>query len=76
MAAPLTEYTEEQRWFVTKFLWSDGVKTSNLWKDDIQYGGNCMSNLKVYKWVQTFKGQVSVVDNVLNRLPATVMCWC
>jgi predicted RNA-binding protein with PIN domain len=56
MAASLTEYTKEEQQSVIRFLWSVGVKTSDMYRRmTVQYGDNCMSGRKVYKRVEKVK---------------------
>jgi len=40
---------------VSQVLWSEGVKTSGNYKRiTVQYGGNCMSKIKAYEWMERF----------------------
>jgi len=50
MATPLMESSKEQQQSVIQCLWSDGVKTSEIYRRmTVQHDGNCMNLRKVYK---------------------------
>jgi hypothetical protein len=76
MAAPLTECTKEkQQRFVIRFLWSEGVKTGEVYgRTAVQYGGNYMSQSKVYEWVEGFKVGRSTVEDTPSGWLKTETC--
>jgi hypothetical protein len=59
MAAPLIECMEKKN----NDLWPDfcgkeGVRTSEIYRTmAVQYEDNCMTQKKVYEWVERFKGE-------------------
>jgi hypothetical protein len=56
MAAPLENCTREEQHSVIRFLQSKGVTPREIHRRMIQqYGGNCMSERKVYQWVERFQ---------------------
>jgi transposase len=37
------------------FLWYEGMKTSEIYERmEVQFGDNCVSQSKVYEWVERF----------------------
>jgi hypothetical protein len=75
MAALLENCTREKQRSVIKFLQSEGVKPWEIHRRMIQqYGGSCMSERKVYQWVERFQeGQTSVVDEHRSGCPCTAV---
>jgi len=64
MAAPLSTCTvEEQRNFI-RFLWSEGVKLSEIYRRmKVKYGDSFLSYGRVYEWVERFQnGRQNVGD--------------
>ena len=64
MAAPLSTCTVEEQQRVIRFLWSEGVKPSEIYRRmKVQYGDSCLSQGRVYEWVERFKnGRQNVGD--------------
>jgi hypothetical protein len=54
------KFTKEQQKSVIWFLYSEGVKTSKTYG---RVAGNCISQKKVYEWVEKFKGGWKIVIN-------------
>ena len=52
MAAPLSTCTVEEQRSVVHFLWSEGVKPSEIYRMKVQYGDSCLSQGRVYEWVE------------------------
>jgi len=49
MAAPLLQFTKGQQRSVIRLLWSEGVKTGEIYRmTTIQCGNNCMNQRKIY----------------------------
>jgi hypothetical protein len=79
MAAPLSTCTVEEQRSVIRFLWSEGVKPSEIYRRmKVQYGDSCLSQGRVYEWVERFRndddddaGDDDVVEAVQNWLKAT-----
>jgi len=58
MAAPLSTCTMEEQRSVIHFLWSEGVKPSEIYiRMKVQYGDSCLSQGRVYEWVEMTKCQ-------------------
>jgi hypothetical protein len=56
-------------------LWSEGVKTSQIYRRMTVKYDNCTSQLKLYECVERFNEvRTSVVDNASSGLPKTVTC--
>jgi transposase len=56
MATPLSTYTMEEQRSVIRFLWSEGVKPSEIYRRmKIQYGDSCLSQGRVCEWVERFQ---------------------
>ena len=55
MAAPLSTCTVEEQRSVIRFLWSEGVKPSEIYRMKVQYGDSCLSQGRVYEWWKDFK---------------------
>jgi hypothetical protein len=64
MAAPLTECAKRITTIYDPIFMVRGYETSNLYgKMIVQYSKNCMSQRKVYEWVERFKeNQRSLYD--------------
>jgi hypothetical protein len=64
MATPLENFTREEQHSVIRFLWLERVKLREIHRRMFQqYGGSCMSERKVYQWVEIFQeGRTSVAD--------------
>jgi hypothetical protein len=61
MMAPLLQCTKEEKRTVTRFLWSEGVKTAEIHcRMFIQYGNNCLAQRKVYERVALLKNEEQV----------------
>jgi len=62
MDAPLsTRILEEQR-SVIRFLWSEGMKPSEIYRRmKVQCGDNCLSQGRVCEWVET-DDKMSVIN--------------
>jgi hypothetical protein len=75
MADPLIERTKQQQRSEIRFLWSDEVKTVEMYGTmTVQYGENCMNQRKVEEWVEGFTGwRESVVHDVRYGRPSTVI---
>jgi transposase len=58
-----TSSLEEQR-SVIHFLWSKGVKPSEIYRRmTVQYGDSCLSQGRVYEWVERFQnGRQNVIN--------------
>jgi len=56
MAAPLSTCTVEEQRSVIRFLWSEGVIPSEIYRRmKVQYGDSCLSQGRVYEWVERFQ---------------------
>jgi hypothetical protein len=64
MAAPMSTCTVEEQRSIIRFLWSEGVKLSEIYRRmKVQYGDSSLSQGRVYEWVEGFQnGQQSVSD--------------
>jgi hypothetical protein len=64
MEAPLSICTKQEMRGVIRFLFAEGVKRVELIRRmQAQYGDNCLSRCKIYKWMNHFKkGRTSVCD--------------
>ena len=66
MAAPLSTCTVEEQRSVILFLWSEGVKPSEIYRRmKVQYGDSCLSQGRVYEWVET-DDKMSVMNTVVG----------
>ena len=64
MAAPLSTCTVEEQRIVSRFLWSEGVKPSEIYRRmKVQYGDSCLSQGRVYEWVQRFQNGLQNVSD-------------
>jgi hypothetical protein len=75
MAARLENCTIEKQCSVIRFLWSEGVKPRETHRRMIQqYGGSCMSERKVFQWVERFQeGRRSVTIEHHSGHPCTAV---
>jgi len=74
MAAPLSTCTlEEQRSFI-RFLWSEGVKPSEIYRRmKVQYEDSCFSQGRVYELVERFQnGRQNVSDEHRSGRPVSL----
>jgi len=70
MAAPLSTCTVEEQRSIIHFLLSEGVKPSEIYRRmKVQYGDSCMSQGRVYEWVERFQ---NVSDEHWSRRPVSV----
>jgi hypothetical protein len=52
MATPLSTRTMEEQQSVIRFLWSESVKPSEMYRRiKVQYKDRCLSQGRVYEWV-------------------------
>jgi len=74
MAAPLSTCTVEEQRSVICCLWSEGVKPSEIYRRmKVQYGDSCMSQGRVYEWVERFQnGRQNVSDEHWSGRPVSV----
>jgi len=74
MAAPLSTCTVEEQRSVIRFLWSEGVKPSEIYRRmKVQYGDSCLSQGRVYEWVERFQtGRQNVNDEHWSGRPVSV----
>ena len=75
MAAPLSTCTaEEQRSVIRFFLWSEGVKPSEIYRRmKVQYGDSYLSQGRVYEWVERFQNRrQNVSDEHRSGRPVSV----
>jgi hypothetical protein len=56
MEAPLSICTKEEMRGVIRFLFAEGVKPVEIIRRmQAQYGDNCLSHSKIYKWIAYLK---------------------
>jgi len=74
MAAPLSTCTVEEQRRVIRFLWSEGVKPSEIYRRmKVQNGDSCLSQETVYEWVERFQnGRQNVSDEQWSGRPVSV----
>jgi len=74
MAAPLATCTVEEQRSVIRFLCSEGVKPSEIYRImKAQYGDSCLSQRRVYEWVERFQnGRQNVSDEHRSGRPVSV----
>ena len=74
MATPLSTCTVEGQKSVIHFLWSEGVKPSEIYRRmEVQYGDSCLSQGRVYEWVERFKNRrQNVSDEHRSARPVSV----
>jgi len=72
MAATLSTCTVEEQQSVIHFLWSEGVKPSEIYRRmEVQYGDSCLS--PVYEWVERFQnGRQNVSNEHRSGRPVSV----
>jgi hypothetical protein len=57
---------------VFHFLWSEGVKTSEIYRRMLaQYGEHCMAQKNVYEWMDRFKCGRTTLDDERSGWPST-----
>jgi len=61
MVTPFTECTEQVICDQTSVAWR--LKTNEMYRMTVLYGGNCMIQRKVYEWMERFQNRVD-------------KCWC
>jgi transposase len=74
MATPMPTCTEEEQRSIIRFLWSEGVKPSEIYgRMKVQYGDRCLSQGRVYEWVQRFQnGRQNISDEHRRGRPVSV----
>jgi len=74
MAAPLSTSTVEEQRSVIRFLWSEGLKPSEIYRRmKVQYGDSCLSQGRVYEWVERFQNRrQNVSDEHRSGRPVSV----
>jgi hypothetical protein len=56
MEAPLYECTVSEQRAVSRFLWAEGIKPSEIHRRMlVQYADKCTGQKKVYEWVERLK---------------------
>jgi hypothetical protein len=74
MAAPISSCTVEEQRSVIRFLWSEGVKPSEIYRRmKVQYGDSCLSQGRVYEWVERF--QTDDKTSVMNTGEGDQLAW-
>jgi len=73
MAAPLSTCTVEEQRSIVCFLWSEGVKPYGIYRRmKVQYGDSCLSQGRVYEWVERFQnGRQNVSDEHRSGRPVS-----
>jgi len=74
MAAPLSTCTVEEQRSIIRLLWSESVKPSEIYRRmKVQYGDSCLSQVKVYEWVEIFQNRrQNVSDEHRSGRPVSV----
>ena len=73
MAAPLSTCTVKEQRSVIRFLWSEGVKPSEIYRMKVQYGDSCLCWGRVCEWVERFqKGRRNASDEHWSGRPVSV----
>ena len=74
MTAPLSTCNVEEQRSVIRFLWSDGVKPSEIYRRmKVQYEDSYLSQGRVYEWVERFQnGRQIVSDEHRSGRPVSV----
>ena len=74
MAVPLSTCTVEEQRSDIRFLWSESVKPSEIyWTMKVQYVNSCLSQGRVYEWVERFQnGRQNVSDEHRSGKPVSV----
>ena len=74
MAAPLSTCTVEEQRSVICFLWSEGVKTSEIYRRmEVQYGDSCLSQERVMNGWKDFK--LEDKTSVMNTGVGDQLTW-
>jgi hypothetical protein len=74
MATPLSTCTGEEQRRVIRFLWPEGVKPEIYRRMEVQYGDSCLSQRRVYEWVERFQNEdKNFADN--NEVMEAVQSW-
>jgi [histone H3]-lysine36 N-dimethyltransferase SETMAR len=64
MAAPLTLCTKEEQRSVIRFLWSEGIKCTEIHRRMLeQYGASCLSLQQIYEWSKKFQGGTTSISD-------------
>jgi hypothetical protein len=72
MPAPLSTCTVDKQRSVIRFLWSEFVKPSEMYRRmKVQYGDSCLSHGKMYKRVERFQNGRRIVSDE-HRIGRTV----
>jgi hypothetical protein len=73
MEAPLSECTISEERAVVRFLWTEGIKPSEIHRRMLaQYGDKYIGQRKVYEWVERFKnGRMNMTGEDRSGLPVT-----
>jgi hypothetical protein len=73
MAAPLSDCTIEEQRTVVRFLWTEGVKSTEIYHQMLaEYGAYTMREQKIYEWIECSKeGRKSVMDESRPGRPST-----
>ena len=74
MATPLSTCTVEEQRSVIRFLLSEGVKPFEIYRRmKVQYGDSCLSQGRVYEWVERFQnGRQNVSDEHRSGRPVNM----
>jgi len=74
MAVPLSIITVVEQRSVIRFLWSEGVKPSEIYRSMmVQYGDSCLSQGRVYEWAERFRnGRQNINDKHRSGRPVSV----
>ena len=74
MAAPLSACAVEEQRSVIRLLWSEIVKPSEIYRRmKVQYGDSCLSQGRVYEWVERFQNRrQNVSDEHRSGRPVSV----
>jgi transposase len=74
MASPMPTCTVEEQRNLIHFLWSEGVKPSEIYgRIKVQYGDSCLSQGRVYEWVERFQnGRQKISDKHHRGSPVCV----
>jgi hypothetical protein len=75
MAAPLSTCTGEEQGSSIRFLWSEGVKPSEIYtRMKVQCGDSCLNQERVYGWVERFQNRrQKFADD--NEVMEAVQSW-
>jgi len=74
MAAPLSTCTVEEQRSLIRFLLSEGVKPSEIYRRmKVQYGDSCLSQGRVYEWVESFQnGRQNIIGERRSGRPVSM----